>query len=191
VKPKDIPTDIICEKCGLPMVVRWGRHGRFLACTGFPECKNTKAQQTDGSGQNAENADSNAQQTDEKCEKCGSPMVIKAGRYGKFLACSKYPECKNTKPLSTGIKCPGDGGDIVGRRSRKGKPFWSCSNFPECKFASWYKPVQKTCPKCGSDFLLEKHNKGGDTTFFCHKKECGYAIVEKAIEEEMIQTGTS
>jgi DNA topoisomerase-1 len=183
VKPKDIPTENICEKCGLPMVIRWGRHGRFLACSGFPKCKNTKPIKTEDTEHMAQDTEKISQQTEEKCEKCGSPMVIKSGRYGKFLACSRYPECKNTKPLSTGIKCPKDGGDIVERRSKRGKPFWSCSNYPECKFATWYKPVPKKCPKCNADFLLEKQDKTGQIIRFCHKKECGYRETEKAPEE--------
>ena len=190
VKPKDIPTETICEKCGLPMVIRWGRHGRFLACSGFPKCKNAKPL-PDSTEQKAQTTGQITQQTEEKCDKCGSPMVIKSGRYGKFLACSRYPECKNTKPLSTGIKCPKDGGDIVERRSKRGKLFWSCGNFPECKFASWYKPVPKKCPKCGADFLFEKHSKGGDIIFFCHKKECGYKETEKASEEEAVSVGVA
>jgi len=190
VKPKDIPTETICEKCGLPMVIRWGRHGRFLACSGFPKCKNAKPL-SDSTEQKAQTTGQITQQTEEKCDKCGSPMVIKSGRYGKFLACSRYPECKNTKPLSTGIKCPKDGGDIVERRSKKGKLFWSCSNFPKCKFASWYIPIPKKCPKCGADFLFEKHSKGGDIIFFCHKKECGYKETEKASEEEAVSVGVA
>jgi DNA topoisomerase-1 len=189
VKPKDIPTETVCEKCGLPMVIRWGRHGRFLACTGFPECKNTKPLPEEGGDHKAEGTGNDAGQTNEVCERCGSPMVIKSGRYGKFLACSKYPECKNTKPLSTGIKCPEDGGDIVERRSKKGKQFWSCSNYPKCKFATWYRPVAKKCPQCGADFLLEKRDKTGNMTSFCHKKECGYKEVEKAPEEESAAVG--
>ena len=188
VKPQDIPTETICEKCGLPMVIRWGRHGRFLACTGFPKCKNTRPLQTEGAEQ-AATTEKIPQQTEETCEKCGSPMVIKSGRYGKFLACSKYPECKNTRPLSTGIKCPKDGGDIVERRSKRGKQFWSCSNYPQCKFASWYKPVPKKCPQCGAGFLFEKRDKIGNITFFCHKKECGYREVEQAREEEIVAAG--
>jgi len=185
VKPKDIPTENICEKCGLPMVIRWGRHGRFLACSGFPECKNTKPL-PENSGQKTQSTEKITRQTEEKCEKCGSPMLIKSGRYGKFLACSRYPECKNTKPISTGIKCPKDGGDIVERRSKRGKSFWSCSNYPECKFATWYKPFSKKCPKCNADFLLEKRDKEGQVILFCHKKECGYKEVEKAPSEEAV-----
>jgi len=181
VKPKDISTEIMCEKCGLPMVIRWGRHGRFLACTGFPKCKNTRPLAENG--ENGQAVEQNGQPTDEKCEKCGSPMVIKTGRYGKFLACSKYPECKSARPLSTGIKCPDDGGDIVERRSKRGKLFWSCGNYPKCKFASWYKPVHRQCPKCGADFLYEKRNKAGDVTLFCHKKECGHKEIVTTTEE--------
>jgi DNA topoisomerase-1 len=173
VKPKDIPTETVCEKCGEPMVIRWGRHGRFLACSGFPKCKNTKPVAENGNDK-TDNSEQVLQQTDEICEKCGSPMMIKSGRFGKFLACSKYPECKHTKSLSIGIKCPLDGGDIVERRSKKGKPFWSCSNYPRCKYATWYRPVQKKCPGCNADFLLEKRDKAGNIIHFCHKKECGY-----------------
>jgi len=190
VKPKDIPTETVCEKCGLPMVVRWGRHGRFLACTGFPKCKNTKP--LPGSEeQKAQGGEKISVQTEEKCEKCGSPMVIKSGKFGKFLACSRYPECKNTKPIPTGIKCPKDGGDIVERRSKRGKPFWSCSNYPQCKFATWYRPVPKECPGCGAAFLLEKRDRSGDVTLFCHKKECGYKVTEKAQEEEAVPAEVS
>ncbi len=176
VKPQDIPTETNCEKCGKPMVIRWGRHGRFLACSGFPECKN--AGPLEGEANQAE-----ALATDEKCPKCGSPMVLKAGRFGKFFACSKYPECKTTKPIATGVKCPEDGGDIIERRSKKGKVFWSCSNYPECKFASWYKPVPLKCPQCGADFLFEKRGKTGTITRECPKKDCGHKEEVTQLEE--------
>lgn len=169
VKPKDIPTEEVCEKCGSPMVIKWGRHGRFLACTGYPQCKNTKPLEGGNGKQVAEQT-----VTEEICEKCGSLMVIKSGKFGKFLACSKYPECKNTKPISTGVKCPLDGGDIVERRSKRGKAFWSCSNYPECKFAMWYKPVPKQCPKCKASFLVEKWDKAGGVFHICLNKECDY-----------------
>jgi DNA topoisomerase-1 len=110
-------------------------------------------------------------------------MVLKSGRFGKFFACSKYPECKTTKPVATGVKCPEDGGDIVERRSRKGKPFWSCSNYPKCKFATWYRPVPQKCPQCGAPFLGEKRNKAGEVTLICLNKECGYKSEAKKEEE--------
>jgi DNA topoisomerase-1 len=175
VKPEDIPTDVVCEKCGSPMVIRWGRHGRFMACSGFPKCKN--ARPLEGEKQEAKE-----QPTEEVCEKCGAQMLLKTGRYGKFLACSRYPECKNTRPVPTGVKCPEDGGDLIERRTRRGKPFWSCSNYPKCTFATWHRPVPEKCPSCGADFLLIKKDKTGDLVRFCHNKECGFK--EKVSGEE-------
>jgi DNA topoisomerase-1 len=180
VKPQDIPTEEVCEKCGLPMVIRWGRHGRFMACSGFPECKNAKPLEDEKQG-------AEIIATDEKCPKCGSPMVLKSGRFGKFFACSKYPECKTTKPIATGVKCPEDGGDIVERRSKRGKPFWSCGNYPKCKFATWYKPVSEKCPKCGAEFLGEKRNKAGEVSLYCLNKECDYKSTSKKEEEAAVE----
>lgn len=174
VKPKDISTEEKCDKCGLPMVIKWGRHGRFMACTGFPDCKNAKP--IDGEQKPVEIIE-----TDEKCPKCEAPMLLKSGRFGKFYACSKYPECKTTKPVVTGIKCPEDDGDIVERRSKRGKSFWSCSNYPNCKFATWYKPVVQKCPKCDAPFLAEKWEKGGNGFLICINKECDYK--EEKIKE--------
>jgi DNA topoisomerase-1 len=168
VKPEDIPTDEVCDKCSKPMVIKWGKHGRFIACTGFPQCKNTRPLETEDAGGNAE-----AQITDEKCGKCGSPMALKSGKFGRFLACSKYPDCKTTKPIGTGIKCPDDGGEIVERRSKKGKLFFSCGNYPKCKFATWYKPINKTCPSCGAVFLVEKKTKK-EEALTCLNKDCKY-----------------
>ena len=180
VKPQDIPTESACEKCGKPMVIRWGRHGRFMACTGFPECKTTRPLE-------GETPPATAVETEEKCPKCGSPMVLKSGRFGKFLACSQYPECKTTKPLATGVKCPEDGGDIVERRSKRGKSFWSCGNYPNCKFATWYKPVPQKCPKCGAGFLGEKWDKAGNVTLSCLNKDCAYK--EEVRREEAAASG--
>ena len=151
-------TDETCELCGRPMVIRWGRNGRFLACTGYPQCKNTKPLETE-----------EPQVTDEICEKCGSPMVIKRGRYGAFLACSNYPECKNTKPLSTGVDCPKEGcdGKIVERRSKRGRVFYGCSNYPNCDFVSWDKPVNRECPQCGNRYMVEKNLKSKGLILRC------------------------
>lgn len=109
----------------------------------------------------------------ETCPLCGRPMVIKTGRFGDFIACSGYPECKNTKPIvkSTGVKCPECGKEIVERRSKRGKIFYGCSGFPNCKVSFWYRPVNKTCPKCGS-LLLERKGKG--TSLACSNEECDY-----------------
>lgn len=174
IKPADIPTEIMCEKCGLPMVIRWGRHGRFLACSGYPSCKNAKPID--------DNGDKGQVLTDQTCSECGAPLVVKSGRFGKFLACSRYPECKFTKPISTGIKCPLDEGELVERKTRKGKLFWSCSNYPKCKFATWYRPVAEKCPSCGASFLLEKKERNGRIINFCHNKECNYKSEPKMEE---------
>ena len=111
--------------------------------------------------------------TGEVCELCGKPMVIKTGRFGEFIACSGYPECKNTKPIvkSTGVKCPNCGKEIVERRSRRGKIFYGCSGYPDCKTSYWYKPTNKKCPECGS-LLLERKSKGA--TLVCSNEDCGY-----------------
>ena len=148
-----------CDVCGREMVIRWGRNGRFMACSGYPDCKNTRP--IDGPVE--------PQQSDEKCEKCGSPMVIKVGRFGKFLACSDYPTCKSTKPISLGIKCPKSdcNGDVFERRSRRGKIFYGCSNYPKCDFVSWNKPVNKKCDACGNNYLLEKYSKAKGNFLEC------------------------
>ena len=112
--------------------------------------------------------------TDEICELCGKPMVIKQGRFGKFIACSGYPDCKNTKPIVVkidGVACPSCGKDIIMRRSRKGKVFYGCSGYPDCNQVFWYRPVNKKCPKCGS-LLVER--KGKDTQYACSNPECKY-----------------
>lgn len=111
--------------------------------------------------------------TGEICEICGRPMVIKTGRFGEFMACSGYPECKNTKPIvkPTGVKCPECGKEIVEKRSRRGKLFYGCSGYPDCKVSFWYRPVDKKCPKCGS-LLIEK--KGRGTTLACSNEDCDY-----------------
>jgi DNA topoisomerase I len=170
-KAEQTPTDINCEKCGKPMVIKWGRNGQFLACSGYPDCKTTKPFVRN---ENGEVEAAPEETTDELCPKCNSPMVVKRGRFGKFLACSRYPECNHTQGMSTGVACPEDGGKIVERRSRFGKMFYSCANYPDCKFAVWYKPVPRACPQCGAPFLLEKYSKKTGPYIACYKKECGY-----------------
>ncbi|PIR17795.1 MAG: DNA topoisomerase I, partial [Deltaproteobacteria bacterium CG11_big_fil_rev_8_21_14_0_20_49_13] len=130
LKAQAIETKIMCEKCGKPMVIKWGRHGEFLACSTYPECKSTKEFSRSETGEITPKA---AETTDEKCEKCGADMVIKRGRFGKFLACSKYPECKTTKTIGIGVKCPECGGDVVSRMGKRGRAFYGCSKYPNCK----------------------------------------------------------
>ena len=114
------------------------------------------------------------EETDEICEKCGRRMVIKHGRYGRFLACPGFPECRNTKPLveKTGARCPRCGGEMVQRRSRKGRVFYGCSNYPECDFTTWDRPTAETCPECGT-FLVEKRSRQG-TRLVCANPQCTY-----------------
>ena len=152
--PKQVETtDVKCPECGRPMLIRWGRRGRFLACSGFPECKGTLP--LEGEEQEAPQA------TDEKCPECDSPMVIKSGRFGRFLACSRYPECKGRKPLAvtTGVRCPKDGGDLLERRSRRGRTFYGCSNYPKCDFTTWTRPLAQPCPDCGGLITAERDGK--------------------------------
>jgi DNA topoisomerase-1 len=175
-KEMEVTTDVICEKCGAHMVVKWGRHGKFLACPTYPACKNTKPLEERADGVLAPKVE---EALDEKCEKCGSPMVYKQGRFGRFIACSNYPACKNTRPLKQdiGIDCPkGCGGQVVARRSKRGRAFYGCSSYPKCDFVSWDKPVKEACPKCGSKYLLEKSGRHGPTVRSCPTDGCGYKV---------------
>lgn len=180
LKGKEEPTEIPCEKCGKQMVIKWGRHGHFLACPGYPECKNTKQFTKDETGA-IQVVEAQIESTDEVCEKCSSPMVVKRGRFGNFLACSQYPDCKTTKPLKLGVKCPaeGCGGDLVQKRTKRGRTFYSCSKYPNCTFALWDRPVNRPCPKCQSPFLVEKYRKQTGNKTLCHNQECGYEEVEE------------
>jgi DNA topoisomerase-1 len=178
VKRQEVPTDIACEKCGALMVIKWGRNGEFLACPQYPECKNTKNFKRSDGGEVAIAAEEEVKET---CEQCGKPMLLRWGKFGKFLGCSGYPECKNIQPLEKpadiGVKCPEcKEGNLKERKSRWGKFFYGCDRYPECKFASWDKPLPTPCPQCGSPILVEKVTKRAGRTHRCYKKECGYAI---------------
>jgi DNA topoisomerase-1 len=173
VKREEIPTDIDCEQCQKKMVIKWGRNGRFLACPGYPECKTTHDFVEEGDGKiRVVQKDIS---TGEICEKCGKPMIIKVGRFGRFMACSGYPECKTTKALSIGVKCPRDGcnGNVTQRRSKRGRIFYGCSEYPKCDFAVWDRPVPKSCPQCHAPFLVEKVSRAG-VKVKCANKECIY-----------------
>ncbi len=171
VKREEIKTDLTCAKCGSPMVIKWGKMGRFLACTGYPECKNTKDfKEVDGKIVVVEEVT-----TDEKCDKCNRPMVVKRGRFGRFLACSGYPECKNSKPMSIGVACPEcKKGYLTQRRSKRGRIFFGCHRYPECKFAAWDRPLPEPCPTCASPYLLQKYSKKDGSFIACPNAECTY-----------------
>ncbi|MFH1253406.1 MAG: type I DNA topoisomerase [Candidatus Uhrbacteria bacterium] len=169
MKPADKPTDVVCEKCSKPMVIRRGRFGDFLACSGYPECKNTKplAQNEKGEAIAAE-----PETLDEKCPTCDAPMVMKRGRFGPFISCSRYPDCKTIKKIEkkTGVNCPNcETGEIVEKKGRSGRPFFSCNRYPDCKFALWQKPTGEKCPQCGS--LMTFAAKGQTK---CSSKDCGF-----------------
>jgi len=170
----------VCEKCGAAMIVKIGRYGKFLACSAFPKCKNIKSlngtdRDNNGQADNEQITKLQEKHKDETCDKCGSAMKVKVGKFGPFLACSSYPKCKNIKNIngqteSTGIKCPSCGrGEIVTKRSRKGI-FYACNQYPDCKTAFWHKPTGEKCPDCGS-LLVEDKKKG----IKCSSKDCGYS----------------
>src|SRR3954471_6351866 len=168
--------DETCENCGKPMAMKRGRFGQSLACTGYPECKTTRKIITTKQGMTAAKPD---QVLDEKCPKCESNLVLKHGRFGEFTACSNYPACKYVKQKSTGLVCPKDGGDVVERKSKRGKAFYGCANYPDCDFVLWNKPVLEPCPQCGEKFLIEKITKRHGRQLLCHKEDCDYVRSEE------------
>ena len=226
LKKQELPTDQVCEKCGKPMVQKWGQFGSFLACSGYPECKNTKevAKEETAAGEA-----SATEAEPEPCENCGKPMALKRGRFGQFLACTGYPECKTTrkiaggtgvpkkpdvlldetcpqckeaklvvkdgrfgaftscsnypkckyiKPKTIGVPCPKPdcGGELIERRSKRGKVFYGCSKYPECDFVLWNKPVPDPCPACGAPYLIEKTTKRDGTIRYCNDENCKYKV---------------
>ena len=162
-------TDEVCEKCGKPMVIKTGRFGRFIACSDYPTCKNTRRVSASDSPNTSEHRAGNDgadEATDEMCEKCGRPMVIKTGRFGKFIACSDYPRCKNSKPMKIGVQCPRCGGDLVERRSRgRGRVFYGCARYPQCDFIVNQRPLQDPCPEC--DGLVVSSGRDGARCTVC------------------------
>ncbi len=217
IKRMEKPTDLICDKCGKPMVIKWGRHGSFIACTGYPDCTNTRELTVDLP--DVDKADLTEQDAEEYCENCGRPMVLKKGRFGTFFACSGYPDCKTTKQIggtqkksdvpldekcptcgnnlvlkngrfgeftacsqyptckfvkqkTIGVACPNcSQGEVVERRSKRGKTFYGCNRYPECDFVAWGKPLNEKCPDCGSSYLIEKWLKAGPVAQ-CPNPEC-------------------
>jgi DNA topoisomerase-1 len=165
----------ICDQCGSNMVVKWGRHGKFIACTNYPACKNTKPIDE---GPNGEIRIKTPETVDEACPQCAKPLLVKFGRFGKFLACSGYPECKFTKPAGqpAGIACPKPGctGTVVQRRSKRGRVFYGCNRYPQCDFLSWDKPVAQVCPQCQHPYLVEKYSKKRGAWLACPQSGCGY-----------------
>jgi DNA topoisomerase-1 len=147
-----------CELCGSPMVKKFGKYGKFLACSAFPECKNTRPIEEEPAG-------------DARCPECGGEMIVRTGRYGRFFACKRYPECKGTKPVTLGIKCPEEGceGELKEKRTKKGRTFYGCDRYPACKFASWDRPVARQCPACGYSIMVEKTGGAKGKRLVCPK----------------------
>jgi DNA topoisomerase-1 len=153
------------------MVLKKGRFGTFLACSGYPDCKTTKQL---GEAQRPKD-----EPLEEKCPQCGSQLIRKHGRFGEFTACSDYPKCKYIKQKTVGVKCPNcSEGEVVERRSKRGKTFYGCSRYPECDFVAWGKPIPEKCPECGSSYMIEKFLKAGPVAQ-CPNNECKF---KRAIE---------
>jgi DNA topoisomerase-1 len=192
VKAMQEPTDIVCEKCGRSMVIKWGRFGKFLACSGYPECKNTKELPRNGNGEAAagENGQGEAVSEGQPCENCGKPMVMKRGRFGPFLACSGYPECRTVVRISraaprsgepTDQVCDKCGAPMVIRDGRYGR-FLSCSTYPKCKNIKPI-PIGVNCPRCGSP-LAARRSKRGRTFYGCSAyPKCEFTLWDRPIPE--------
>ncbi|MCW8892762.1 MAG: type I DNA topoisomerase, partial [Deltaproteobacteria bacterium] len=176
-------TDKTCPECNKELVIKLGRSGRFLACSGFPDCRHTEP--LNGENKEAEEPVF----SEEECEKCGSKMLIKTGRYGKFLACSGYPKCKNIQPLekpkTLDISCPECGeGEMQEKKSRYGKIFYSCNRYPKCKYALWNPPKKEPCPKCNWPLTEIKTTKRWGTVQRCPQENCDWEKVLIAPEKK-------
>ena len=182
IKTQEIPTEYNCEKCRSVMVIKWGKMGQFLACSGYPECKNTSEFKKDESGKILILPRERSNKT---CVKCGAAMLIKSGKFGKFLACERFPDCKQTEALTTGIRCPVcEQGELAQRMSRFKRFFYSCNQYPKCTFALWDKPIAQPCPQCQYPILVEKTLKREGTFIKCPNKDCGYKVEKSSPETE-------
>jgi len=165
-----------CPECQSPLSKKFGRNGYFIACTGYPDCKYTRPV-------NGEQKDEPVY-SEEPCDECGKPMLFKEGRYGKYLNC---PDCKLNRPLnkpkSLGITCPScKEGEIMEKKSRYGKIFYSCNRYPKCKYALWDQPFAEACPKCGFPIVVEKTTKRSGTVRKCPEEACDYQVTLVAPE---------
>src|ERR1700733_4175826 len=168
------PTDITCPKCGkAKLAIRFGKSGEFLGCLNYPACDFTTNFKRNEAGEIELVKPAQAQMLDENCPQCGKPLRQLVGKFGPFVACSGYPECKYIKHVKANFPCPLDKGDVVQRRWRGGS-FWGCSNYPDCKFAVFGDIEETPCPKCKLPFLVKKVDKQGNVQLFCSDKSCGY-----------------
>jgi len=214
VKREAIPTDQVCDKCGKPMVLKWGRFGKFLACSGYPDCKNTRevnasAVVDDGSvsalaGNTSKlNAEPNPIETKaDPCEKCGKPMVLRRGRYGQFLACSGYPDCKNTRKVTVDKegkaearkdvllddKCPRCGARLAIKHGRFGE-FTACSSYPTCRYVRM-KEIGVDCPECGKGSIVERRSKRGKQFYGCDRyPDCEFVLWKRPVAKQCPDCG--
>jgi DNA topoisomerase-1 len=183
VKRSDVTSETLeenCPKCGKTLTLRLGKSGRFIGCSGYPECDYTR--NTEHTGEEEETLKIPAEVVEGRvCPKCEKPLNIRQGRYGKFIGCSGYPKCKFIEPLikpkTTNVRCPEcQEGDLIERKSRYGKVFYSCNRYPTCKFAVWNQPIAEKCPSCGLSILTLKTTKRYGTQKVCPHKTCGYTI---------------
>jgi DNA topoisomerase-1 len=196
VKATEVETDEVCDKCGSKMVIKWGRYGKFLACSNYPECRNTRQM---AGGEGADTPELHEDVAKEICPKDGQPMILKKGRFGPFLACSNYPECKTTKRLVRGEggkleveklapideKCPECSSDLMWRRGRFG-PFIACSNYPECKYIKKKeaREIGLLCPDCGQGQVVERKGRWGRSFYGCRRyPECKFTAYHRPIPE--------
>ncbi len=159
-----------CPKCGSDLVIRDGRYGKFISCTKYPECKYTESL-LDDKGKSF------------NCEKCGGKMVLKISKHGRFYACSNYPDCKNIKPYSTNVKCPKEDcdGELLEKKSKKGKYYYRCSKYPDCNFIVFNYPIDSKCPKCGFPILTRRVYKG-KVYINCPNEKCEFKIIKNKKE---------
>ena len=172
-----LTTDVPCPECGKPLVVKFGKSGEFLACTGYPECRYTTNFTRDEKGKIIpQERPKEEHQKMGTCPKCGGDVILKQSRTGsRFLSCSRYPECDYAAPFSTGVTCPKCGkGTLVEKSYRKGKLFYSCSRYPECDYAVWDWPVAETCPECQSPILVIKTTRARGRHIACPNPKCRY-----------------
>ncbi len=185
IKGVGFPTDLKCPQCGSRLHIKVGKNGPFIACNAYPECDYSRDYERDEKGRIQPVEPVADLPSDKTCVKCARPMVIKHGRYGQFLACTGYPECKHTESLnnggsgrSTGVGCPEPGcsGELTERKSRRGKIFYGCSRFPDCTYAIWDKPVARACEVCGAPFMVEKSTKRDGRFYACIAEGCGNRV---------------
>ena len=190
IKRMEKPTDLTCEKCGKPLVIKWGKHGSFIACTGYPECTYTRELTVDLP--DVDKADLTEQADEEYCENCGRPMVLKKGRFGTFYACTGYPDCKTTKPIGgqqkkpdqpLDEKCPQCGNQLALKTGRFGE-FTACSNYPTCKYVK-QKTIGVKCPECSGGEITERRSRKGKTFYGCNRyPDCKFVAWAKPVAEK-------